>query len=128
MHDQPSVIELVEAVRGFIAEQARPALSGRAAFHARVAENVLAIVARELQAGAAADAAAKSRLLDLLGAPEATSLDALNTQLSDAIRAGTMDETTPGLLDHLRSSTIDQVKIDQPHYSGLKTAMVRGHE
>lgn len=126
MHDQPSLRELVTAVRGFISEHARPALEGRAAFHARVAENVLAIVERELEHGAAADAAARARLLALLDAPEDMDIDALNTRLSDAIRAGTMDETTPGLLAHLKASTIDQVKVDQPKYSGLKTAMVCG--
>lgn len=122
MHDQPTAVELIAAVRGFIAEHARPALSGHAAFHARVAENVLAIVERELVQGAEADSAARARLVALLDAPKGTELDTLNTRLSDAIRDGTMDETTPGLLDHLKASTIDQVKVDQPKYSGLKTA------
>ncbi|MEM7766276.1 MAG: DUF6285 domain-containing protein [Pseudomonadota bacterium] len=123
MHDQPTAAELIAAVRTFIAEHARPALAGHTAFHARVAENVLAIVERELAQGPDADAGAKTRLLALLEASSDSSLDRLNTQLSDAIRNGKMDETTPGLLSHLKATTIDQVQVDQPKYSGLKTAM-----
>ena len=43
MEDQPSPIELLQAARSFIEEQAIPRLEGRAAFHARVAANALAI-------------------------------------------------------------------------------------
>jgi hypothetical protein len=56
MMDQPSALELVTAVREFIEKHAMPELQGRTAFHARVAANALAIVARELeQAGPAGD-------------------------------------------------------------------------
>jgi len=49
MMDQPSILELVEAVGNFLSRQAMPELKGRTAFHARVAANALAIVARELR-------------------------------------------------------------------------------
>jgi len=123
MHDQPTAAELVAAVRSFIADHARPALTGHTAFHARVAENALAIVERELLQGAEADTTEQARLIKLLDAPDATHLAELNMQLSEAIRDGKMDETTPGLLDHLRATTIAQVGIDQPRYSGLATAI-----
>ncbi|MEM0985280.1 MAG: DUF6285 domain-containing protein [Pseudomonadota bacterium] len=128
MHDQPTAGELIAAVRSFLAETARPALMGHAAFHARVAENVLAIVERELEHAPRADGAARKRLLALLYESDDTALDALNTQLSDAIRAGTLDETSPGLLDHLKATTIDQLKVDQPKYSGLAIAMKSGQD
>jgi hypothetical protein len=43
---------LLDAVREFLTDQVMPATSGQLAFHARVAANVLAIVARELELGA----------------------------------------------------------------------------
>ena len=43
--------ELVEAVRDFLEQKAMPELKGHTAFHARVAANALAIVARELEQG-----------------------------------------------------------------------------
>ena len=48
MQDRPTALELLEAVRGFLADEVVPALDGRQRFHARVAANVLAIVAREV--------------------------------------------------------------------------------
>jgi aminoglycoside phosphotransferase (APT) family kinase protein len=50
-HGRPTVSELLEAVREFLAGQVMPATSGQLAFHARVAANVLAIVSRELELG-----------------------------------------------------------------------------
>lgn len=50
-HGRPTASELLDAVRGFLAEQVMPATSGQLAFHARVAANVLGIVARELELG-----------------------------------------------------------------------------
>jgi len=51
MREQPSTAELIDAVAEFITREIAPTLSGRLAFHARVAANVLAIVARELELG-----------------------------------------------------------------------------
>jgi aminoglycoside phosphotransferase (APT) family kinase protein len=50
-HGRPTASELLEAVREFLTGQVMPATSGQLAFHARVAANVLAIVARELELG-----------------------------------------------------------------------------
>jgi aminoglycoside phosphotransferase (APT) family kinase protein len=51
-HGRPTASELLEAVREFLTGQVMPASSGQLAFHARVAANVLGIVARELELGA----------------------------------------------------------------------------
>ncbi len=51
MMDQPSMLELVSAVRDFIEQRAMPELKGHTAFHGRVAANALSIVARELESG-----------------------------------------------------------------------------
>jgi aminoglycoside phosphotransferase (APT) family kinase protein len=50
---RPTASELLDAVRGFLTDQVMPATDGQLAFHARVAANVLAIVARELDLGPA---------------------------------------------------------------------------
>lgn len=122
MHDQPSARELIAAVRGFLETTARPQLSGHAAFHARVAENALAIVERELASRSHHDAGERARLAALLETDPARPLDALNAALSDAIRAGRITHNTPGLLEHLEATAIAQVEVDQPRYSGLAIA------
>jgi aminoglycoside phosphotransferase (APT) family kinase protein len=53
-HGRPTVSELLDAVREFLTGQVMPATTGQLAFHARVAANVLGIVARELELGAGA--------------------------------------------------------------------------
>jgi aminoglycoside phosphotransferase (APT) family kinase protein len=50
-HGRPTASELLDAVREFLTGQVMPATTGQTAFHARVAANVLAIVARELELG-----------------------------------------------------------------------------
>ena len=99
MHDSPSAAELIEAVQRFLLESAAPALSGQAAFHAKVAANVLAVVAREIALRPSCDAAEATRLAALLG-------------------HGALGVDTPGLLTHLRATALDQLGVDQPDYSG----------
>ncbi|MFN7164782.1 MAG: DUF6285 domain-containing protein [Hyphomonas sp.] len=121
MHDAPSARELIEAVKAFIDKTAAPQLTGHAAFHARVASNALATVLRELEIRPGAEAEEKSRLEVLLGT-KGESANALNAKLCDAIRSGKMDLSTEGLLSHLKSTTIAQLSVDQPGYSGLRSA------
>ncbi|MGD0864772.1 MAG: DUF6285 domain-containing protein [Rhizomicrobium sp.] len=124
MMDQPSIHELVTAVRDFLETRAMPELKGHTAFHARVAANALSIVARQLEFyGHASDEETK-RLAALLGHEGA--LDELNRELCARIRAGEFTLQTPGLAAHLEETTRDKVAIDQPNYSGLKQALERG--
>jgi len=53
VNDRPDARELLGAVRRFLEDEAAPALDGRRRYHARVAANVLAMVARELERGEA---------------------------------------------------------------------------
>jgi murein L,D-transpeptidase YcbB/YkuD len=122
MHDQPSVSELIEAVKSFIDETAAPNLKGHAAFHARVASNALATVLRDLEQRPGAEAQERAGLTNLLDAEDNQSTDQLNRELSARIRSGKMTVDTPGLIEHLKRTTMAQVEIDQPRYSGLKTA------
>ena len=121
MQDQPSALELLQAVRSFIQDQAIPRLEGRAAFHARIAVNALAIVERGLEIGPAQDAAEQERLEALLGRPG--SLDELNRELCRRIRAGELDLETPGLAEHLRETTLEKVAVDQPRYAAYRRAV-----
>jgi len=120
MHNHPSLAELVEAVKAFVDKTAAPNLSGHAAFHARVASNVLATIQRELEQGPTAESDEKGRLLKLLNNPEDEELDTLNRTLCNRIRTGDMTPATPGLIDHLKTTAIAQLNIDQPRYSGAK--------
>jgi hypothetical protein len=124
MMDQPSVLELVAAVRDFIEQKAMPELKGHTAFHARVAANALGIVARELEHGAASSETERARLAKLLG-HDGTPM-ALNRELCTAIRAGKIGLDTPGLSEHLTLTTRDKVAIDQPNYGGLKRLLADG--
>lgn len=121
MHDAPSAKELIEAVKAFIDKTAAPQLTGHAAFHARVASNVLATVLREMDIRPAAEAAEQARLESLLGV-SGESVESLNRRLCEEIRSGRMSLSTEGLLAHLKSTTIDQLSVDQPGYSGLRSA------
>jgi hypothetical protein len=117
MMDQPSMRELVEAVRDFIEQKAMPELKGHTAFHARVAANALSIVMRELELEPRSAKDELARLQKLLGRDGI--LDELNRELCRRIRDGAFTLDTPGLAEHLTITTRDKVAIDQPNYSGL---------
>jgi hypothetical protein len=120
MMDQPSMLELVEAVCSFLETKAVPELKGHTAFHARVAANALAIVARELAQGPSSAEMETARLEALLG--HKGTLEDLNRELCRRIRTGTLDIASEPLEHHLELTTLDKVAIDQPNYSGLKLA------
>jgi hypothetical protein len=116
--DQPSMRELVEAVRDFIEQKAMSELKGHTAFHARVAANALSIVVRELEHGLQSAKDETARLAKLLG--HDGTLEELNRELCKRIRDGAFTLDTPGLAEHLTITTREKVAIDQPNYSGLK--------
>jgi hypothetical protein len=114
MREQPTATELIDAVAGFITNELAPTLTGRLAFHARVAANALAIVRRELELGPAADRADAARLTTLLG------MDGDNTALTEElcrrIETGEIAADDPALIDHLWATTLATVAVDQPNY------------
>src|SRR5262245_44467292 len=98
MQDRPTLTELIDAVRGFLERDVVTALEGTTKFHARVAVNVLSIVARELEHEPTQLAAEWQRLDALLGAeplPPAPELRDAVRRRTDAlcarIRAGEAD-------------------------------------
>ena len=121
MYDQPTASELLSAVAGFLRDDISPTLSGRLAFHARVAVNVLEMVRRELALGPAAVEGEGARLKALLGrdAP----LAELEQALCEAIAAGQVDPADPALVDHLWATTLDTLAVDQPGYATYRRAV-----
>ena len=79
---------------------------------------------RELELGPAHRAGERERLERILG----------HTAISrrcaggwcDALRDGSMPLDRPGLAEHLRATVVNQVAIDQPRYSGYRTAIDAG--
>lgn len=120
MQDPPSAAELIAAARDFFATADSEPHPKRRAFLARVAVNVLSIVERELNLAPAADAAELDRLRKLLDRDG--SLEELNRELCRRIRAGEIG-ADPGLMAHLRATTLAKISIDQPAYSGHRAAL-----
>ncbi len=113
MITHPRAEELTEAVARWI-DEVRPGLDPRNAFLARVAANMLGVVARQQQLGPAAEAAATKRFIVLLD-HQGEYAD-LNSELCEKLRAGTLDAATPGLIETLKANVLDQLAIDQPNY------------
>jgi len=126
MQDQPSVVELVGAVRDFLQNVAMPQLEGRASFHARVAANALGIVERELETAPEAAAREQKRLETILDRDG--TLEDLNRELCARIRNGEIDLDTSGLSVHLWETTLTKLAIDQPKYSGYQKAIQQSSE
>lgn len=122
MQDPPRAPELIEAVREFL-ERILPELKGHSAFHGRVAANVLDIVKRELELAPTTDAVEHARLRALLGTDG--TLDELNRLLCQRIASGEMPLDAPGLVEHLRETTLAKLAVDQPRYPGYRRALAR---
>jgi len=126
MMDRPHLGELLEAVRDFLEQKAMPELKGHTAFHARVAVNVLNLALREVALAPAAAAAEKTRLLALLGGPDGD-LETLNRELCRRIASGQLAVDDQALIRHLRATTQEKLKIDNPKYKGVPaTPAARG--
>ena len=119
--DMPRTDELVTSVRDYLRDDVMKATKGRTQFLARVAGNSLDIVLRELAVGATHRARQHERLSALLG--EQGDLETLRRALVRRLRDNAIALDHPGLAEYLREAVVNQVAIDQPTYSGLKTAL-----
>jgi hypothetical protein len=126
MNDRPDAAELLAAVERFLEESVVPALDGPARFHARVAANVVRIVAREIATEEAHLGREWDGLSVLLGAEgeepprERAALReellARNEELVRRIRAGRADSGPwrAALLEHLSRVVADKLDVAQP--------------
>jgi len=119
--DLPRIDELVSGVRDHLRSDVMEATQGRLQFMARVASNALDIVLRDLVVGDEHRRRERDRLSALLGVD--ADLEALRWKLVESLRDGSMPLEEPGLAEHLRTTVVNQVAIDQPRYSGYLAAV-----
>ena len=125
MNDRPTGIELLRAVERFLEQEVVPRLDGPRRYHARVAANVVAIVAREIETEEAQLQGEWERLGALLGLLEER--PALRGALRDAVRERTQELATrirrgdadrgvwrEDLIAHLRRTVADKLAVSQP--------------
>jgi hypothetical protein len=124
VNDRPTAVDLLRTVERFLEEQVVGQLQGPARFHARVAANVVAIVAREIEMADAHGAAEWERLGGLLGlegdvpptreAREA-GLRERNEALVERIRAGDADsgDFARAVLEHLRATADEKMDVSR---------------
>ncbi|MCO5129430.1 MAG: DUF6285 domain-containing protein [Xanthobacteraceae bacterium] len=118
MQDEPTPVELLNAVAEFLRNDIAPQISGAAAFKLRVATNAIDLVVRQLELSEPRAADELARLVKLTG--ESGTLPDLNRKLANAIAAGAIDLRTPGLADHLWQTTMDKLAVDQPNYASYR--------
>lgn len=113
--NQPSAGELVGAVIEFLATTVRPALTGHARFESLIAIRLLQTAAADYELGPAARERDRERLEALLGrSGEHAELEA---ELVERIRSGAIaDDERAALLEALRASARDQLRIANPAY------------
>jgi aminoglycoside phosphotransferase (APT) family kinase protein len=116
----PKTDELVESVSAFLINDVVAATDGRIKFLSRVASNSLQIVRRELTSEPALQINELRGLQALFQCED--SLGALRWRLVNALRDGQLDLNDVELATQLRNVTVNRLAVDQPKYSGFKTA------
>ena len=111
--------QLLQAVKGFIAETVTPALSNRDQFNARVAANVIGIVQREQALGPALSALDNAAFRKWIpdGAPDKDVVP----QISQAIAKRTIEPDT-AFLDYLKQRQLLLSAINNPRYANRAAA------
>ena len=125
MNDRPTGVELLRAVERFLEQEVVPRLDGPRRYHARVAANVVAIVAKEIETEEAQLQSEWERLGALLGlreqqpalrhalreaVRERTQALAARIRRGDADRGAWRDE----LIAHLRRTVADKLVVSKP--------------
>jgi hypothetical protein len=119
--EMPRVDELLVSVRDFLRGDVMKETRDRTNFMARVASNSLDIVLRDFLMGPVHRKQEHERLQRLFSSGE--DLEELRWKLAAGLRDGSIPLDRPGLAEHLRATVVNQTAIDQPQYSGLKTAL-----
>jgi aminoglycoside phosphotransferase (APT) family kinase protein len=121
--DMPRADELLSSVRDFLRTDVMSSTKGRTNFMARVASNSLDIVLRELSLGQEHRRRELVRLQEIFNSTEG--LENLRWRLVNELRDQTMPLDSDQLQAHLRATVVNQIAIDQPKYSGFKTATAK---
>ena len=110
----PEATVLLDAAIEYLERELLPSLSGYHRFQTRVTVNVLAQVQRELALAPEQESRERERLVALLGHPG--DRDALSRELAARIRSGAIALDDPALLDHLRRSLVEALRINNPKW------------
>jgi aminoglycoside phosphotransferase (APT) family kinase protein len=108
LHDAPSAVELLEAVREYLVSDVMSGTDGRLRFHARVAANVVGMVGRQLALGPRQDAA-YAVLLSRLGVGD-------DVELAHAIRTGVLDDRADQVRTVVRAAVAAKLEVAHPGY------------
>jgi hypothetical protein len=108
LYGHPTAAELLEAARGFLADEVLAATEGSVQFHTRVTIRVLDTVARQLRLQAGYAAAHTARLADLGRATD--------RELVAAIRAGAYDTAIEDLAAALEPDVRAKLEVWNPRY------------
>src|SRR5262249_37248880 len=111
---KPDATALLDAAIDYLDRELSPTLTGYHRFQLRVTLNVLAQIRRELALAALQADAELTRLVALLGHPGTR--DELSRELAARIRAGDFGLDDPALLEHLRLSLIEALRINNPKW------------
>ncbi len=106
IHDVPSAVQLVEAVREWMERDVMTGTTGRLQFHTRVAINSLAMVERELTLGRDQYRHHMDRLSSLGVASDA--------ELAAAIRRGEFDDRIDDVVRVVRRGVVDKLLVANP--------------
>ena len=121
MQDQPTPTEVLAAVARFLKETVAAETTGHTSFTARVAANALEMMGRQLTLAPMAEAEEQARLEAILDTQG--SLAELNADLARRIASGALDPATPAVADHLWTTTLAKLAVDQPNYWGYRAAL-----
>ena len=121
MQDQPSPTEVLAAVARFLKETVASETTGHTSFTARVAANALEMMARQIDLAPAAETEELARLKRILGLNG--DLAALNAELARRIAEGGLDPTTTDVANHLWTTTLAKLAVDQPTYWGYRAVL-----
>jgi aminoglycoside phosphotransferase (APT) family kinase protein len=110
---RPTAVELIDAVRGFLLGDVSDATDGRTRFHALVAANALATVARDLDLGQAIERRRSARLADL-------GVDS-ERALAAEIRSGRLDDRFDQVAAAVLASVTDRLMVNNPNWLGSRS-------
>ena len=113
---KPDAAALLDAAIEYLERELSPTLAGYHRFQCRVTVNVLAQVRRELVLAPAQLEAERARLVVLLG--HAGERDELSRELAARVRGGEVALDDPALLEHLRLSLVEALRINNPRWIG----------
>ncbi len=116
----PDVAEMCQTLGEFLTDEIKPQIaSSELQYKLKIALNMLSIIARESQQGAALATLEQCSLSAYLGdeTGNGSSAEDLNAQLSEYIANADIGTESVGLLSMLEGITLGKMAIDNPRYS-----------